>query len=438
MRALEPADPRVLGRYRILARLGAGGMAAVYFGRSPGHRAVAVKVMHAEFAGEPSYRARFRREVRAAEAAGGQYCPSVLGADPDADIPWLATEFLPSVSLRDAVSRHGPVPAASASRLAAGLVEALASIHRAGLAHLDLKPANVLLTHDGPRLIDFGIAAELNDDPTALAGIRAGSWGFMSPEQAAGAAVGPASDVFSFGATLAYACSGAHQAGIGTEELLRTVIARCLRADPRARPTVAELMNDLTSVTGEVVPHAPWLPAALRSEIDRLASEAENPPIAPPPAQAPAARRLSRRTLLWSGAALGATGLGAAALRLGTDEPEPTAAPPPLSTQAASGPITSDAKPTVRTVEFFVFGRTTFKTLTTVVNGRAMTVHDVPLPYRRTVRLAPWTGPGSWRIEYHCTSGLFRCVILLDGVEAAGTGASSTNDDMQDHMDGEF
>jgi serine/threonine protein kinase len=416
----------MIGPYRLLARLGAGGMATVYFGRSPGRRAVAVKVMHAQLAAEPSYRARFRREARAARAVGGPYSPSVLSADPDAEIPWLATEFVPSIALRDAVSRHGRLPAASVLTLALGLAEALASMHRAGLAHLDLKPANVLLTHDGIRLIDFGIAAELSDDSIVSTGIRAGSWGFMSPEQVAGATAGSASDVFSFGATLAYACCDSH-------EQLRAIIADCLRPDPRDRPTVAELIHRLTSIPADAVPDATWLPAAVRGEIDRLASESENPPVPSPPVFEPAARRMSRRALFWTGVALGAGALGAVVLASRKNESESTASFHAPNAPASTSPST---EPTLRTVEFYAFGRTTVKTLTTTLDGRTETVHDVPLPYRRTIRLAPWSQPIAWRIEYHCTRGLFQCVILVDGLEVDGYGSSTTGEEMRDDKAG--
>jgi hypothetical protein len=426
VRALEPRDPRTIGQYTLLARLGIGGMAVVYFGRSPGHRAVAVKVMHAELAAEPSYRVRFRHEVQAARAAGGPYSPSVLGADPDAEVPWLATEFVPSVSLRDAVSRHGPLPPASALTLAVGLAEALAAIHRAGLAHLDLKPANVLLTHDGPRLIDFGIAADLRDDQVAFTGIRAGSWGFMSPEQLAGAAAGSASDVFSFGATLAYACRDAH-------ERLGAVIEDCLRPDPRARPTVAELTHRLASIAAATVPGAGWLPAAVSGEIDRLASEADNPPVPSPAVHRPAERRVSRRALLWSGVALAAGAPGAVALASRSDEPGSAAV---LRAPNAPASTIRSTQPALRTVEFYAFGRTTVKTLTTTLDGQAETVHDVPLPYRRTIRLAPWSKPIVWRVAYHCTGGLFQCVVLVDGVDVGGYSTSSTGDEMRYDKEG--
>jgi Protein kinase domain len=445
VRALEPGDPRTVGRYRILARLGAGGMAVVYFGRSLGRRAVAVKVMHAELAAEPAYRERFRREVRATRAAGGRHSPSILGAAPDAGIPWLATEFLPSVSLRDAVGA-GPLAVDAVWGLAAGLTEALASIHDAGIAHLDLKPANVLLTGDGPRLIDFGIAAELGPDRTAPGGTPAGSWGFMPPEQVAGAPVGPASDVFSLGAMLAYAHTGIRLSGADLDGIadgrLRAMIADCLRPDPAARPAVAELMERVATATAER--GTAWLPGAVVTEVDRRASEAANPPVA-----APRPRGMSRRGVLLSGGALAAGALAVAggaiavlALRpdgsrvdesgAGTGRPStPSGAP-------TSAPPVPVASPATRTVEFYAYGKTTVKTLTTAVDDQAVTVRDVRLPYRRTVQIAPWPAPATWRVTFHCTAGVFDCVVTVDGADVGGAGQWSNGPDMTDDKTGKI
>ncbi|MFI2032121.1 serine/threonine-protein kinase [Streptomyces buecherae] len=224
MERLEQGDPRVLGRYRVLARIGAGATATVYLGRSPGGRAVAVKVPHADLADQPGFRARFRREVWATTAVGGPHGPPVLDASLTSTPPWMATEFLPAVSLRDAVARRGPLPTDALRRLAAGLAESLAAVHRAGIVHLDVKPANVLLTADGPRLIDFGIAAG------ARATGLAGSSGFMSPEQMAGTP-GPPSDVYALGSTLAHA-----RGQRGRDAELDAVIADCPTPTPPPGP----------------------------------------------------------------------------------------------------------------------------------------------------------------------------------------------------------
>ncbi|MEO3928963.1 serine/threonine-protein kinase [Micromonosporaceae bacterium B7E4] len=461
----------MIGQYRILARVGAGGMALVYFGRSIGGRAVAVKVMHAEFAADPAYRARFRGEVAAARAAGGRYSPGVLDAAPDAPRPWMATQFLPAVSLRDAVRQFGPLTPDAVWSLAAGIAEALSSIHAAGIVHLDLKPANVLLTADGPRVIDFGIATATGPGATAPDGTRAGSWGFLSPEQLSGTPVGPASDVFSFGATIAYACTGAPPsenglAGLADDEL-RTLIAGCLRPDPAARPRLPELTGRLASAIRERSAGTAGLPPAVTAEIDLRASEAENPPLPLPPGPtarietgepqalgrgpsvvvrahpgssataAPGAggatdrrgtvHRVDRRAVLLSGGVLAVAGAAAGLLALLPDEPEAgTTTPPPSSTPPAPAPASTVAVRQTRTLEFYVFGRTTLKSLTITVNGEAVTVRNVPLPYRRTVEISMAENRTTWRIDYRITTGNLSCVVLLDGVERYNGNGSTT------------
>ncbi len=286
VQALERGDPRVIGRCQVLARIGAGGMAVVYLGRSSDGRPVAIKVMHAEFAADLELRDRFRREVAANRIVSGGYTTAVLDADPDAAMPWLATEFLPSLSLSETVGEFGVLPADTVWSLAVGMAEALASIHRAGIVHLDVKPANILLTSDGPRVIDFGIARELDASGAAFIGFPAGSPGFASPEQENGRWVTPASDVYSFGVTLAYAYAKTRADGDGrvaldgiTDEALRHMIASCVDPDPTHRPTMPELIHYLLSVISDRRPfETPWLPPAVTEEIDRRAHEAENPP----------------------------------------------------------------------------------------------------------------------------------------------------------------
>jgi len=156
---LRPGDPRRAGRYELVARLGSGGMGHVFLGRSPGGRPVAVKVIRAELlAGHPDFRARFAREVAAARRVNALFTAPLVDADPDAEMPWLVTAYVPGPSLDDAVAGHGPMPAGAVRGLAAGLAEGLAAIHAAGVVHRDLKPSNVLLAGDGPRIIDFGIS----------------------------------------------------------------------------------------------------------------------------------------------------------------------------------------------------------------------------------------------------------------------------------------
>jgi eukaryotic-like serine/threonine-protein kinase len=278
---LQAADPRSVGPYRLLGRLGSGGMGRVYLGRSPAGRLVAVKVIRPDLAGEPGFGVRFAREVTAARNVSGLFTALVVDADVSGPVPWLATVYVPGPSLSEAVASQGPLPTAAVLTLASGLAQGLQAIHAAGVVHRDLKPANVLLARDGPRVIDFGIsrAAEATETTTALTqtGMVLGSPGFMSPEQAEGAAVGPPSDVFSLGAVLTFAGTGEGPFGTGsTPQLLyrvvhsppdlarlpreiRSLVERCLVKDPGLRPTT----SDLLAALGAGRPAADWLSTAL-------------------------------------------------------------------------------------------------------------------------------------------------------------------------------
>ena len=269
MDELQPGDPRRIGPYWLEGRLGSGGMGRVYLGRSPGGRNVAIKVIRAELAENADFRARFAREASAARKVSGIFTAPVVDADLDGPIPWLATSYIAGPSLGDAIAERGPMPAALVLRLGAGLAEGLAAIHTAGVVHRDLKPANVLLAEDGPRLIDFGISRSMETTSLTRTGMVVGSPGFMSPEQAEGRPVGPASDVFSLGAVLTFAATGEGPFGEGSTVALlyrvvtsepntqgvpgeiRPLIERCLAKDPRQRPTAAYLLAQLS--TADVV-----------------------------------------------------------------------------------------------------------------------------------------------------------------------------------------
>ena len=199
MQPLGPGDPRQVGPYRIRARLGAGGMGQVFLGYSPGGRAVAVKVIHRELARDPAFGTRFRREVAAARAVSGAYTAPVTAACRTTTRPGWPPCVVPGPTLAAAVAEAGPPPAAAVWKLAAGLVEALQAVHSCGLVHRDLKPGNVLLAIDGPRLIDFGIARALERTAVTSTGQIVGTPSFMSPEQVEGGRAGPATDVFSLG-----------------------------------------------------------------------------------------------------------------------------------------------------------------------------------------------------------------------------------------------
>ncbi|MEU7702656.1 serine/threonine-protein kinase, partial [Streptomyces sp. NPDC039028] len=218
MQPLRKADPSTLAGYRLLGRLGAGGMGVVYLARTAGGALAALKLIRAEHAADPGFRERFRREARAAERITGRWVVRVLGADPEAREPWLATEYVPGPSLAEAVALHGALPEATVRALGARLASALADMHGAGLVHRDVKPGNVLLALDGPRLIDFGIARSAGATALTATDAMIGTPGFLAPEQARAAGsgeVGPASDVFSLGCVLAYTLTGERPFGTG-------------------------------------------------------------------------------------------------------------------------------------------------------------------------------------------------------------------------------
>jgi hypothetical protein len=294
---LQPGDPRRIGPYWLEARLGAGGMGRVYLGRSPGGRKVAVKAIRAELAESADFRTRFAREVSAARRVSGVFTAPVLDADLDGPVPWLATSYVPGPSLGDAVAGDGPRPVSEVLQLAAGLAEGLAAIHAAGVVHRDLKPSNVILAADGPRVLDFGISWSAGASALTQTGMVVGSPGFMSPEQAEGRDVGPASDMFSLGAVLAFAATGEGPFGAGSTAALvyrvvysepdtarlpaelRPLINRCLAKDPRHRPTATQLLAELTA--GPTGPARPA--AAAPSPLPRRPRPARD---GPPPAGA--------------------------------------------------------------------------------------------------------------------------------------------------------
>ncbi len=259
MEPLQPEDPEQLGRYRLEARLGAGGMGRVYLGSTPEGRRAAVKMIRHDLAGDTGFRHRFRREVSAALSVAGLFTARVLDADPDGDPPWLATEFVEGPALRDAVLAHGPLPADQLLPLARGLAQALGAVHAAGLVHRDLKPANVLLSPTGPKVIDFGIAWSAGGTQLTGTGQAVGTPEYMAPEQIAGTGGGPAIDVFALGATLVFAATGrgpfaADQPAAvlyrilhlepdltGVPAGLRDLVRACLDKDPARRPTAQQI-----------------------------------------------------------------------------------------------------------------------------------------------------------------------------------------------------
>ncbi|WP_067695583.1 serine/threonine-protein kinase [Nocardia jejuensis] len=316
MKALSSQDPRQLGRYRLVAAVGQGGMGRVLLGQAPTGRLVAVKQIHRHIAGSPEFRARFQREVALCRQVTGAYTAAVVDSDPESETPWLATEYIPGPSLDTVLRECGPMDLGGLRLLATGLASALLELDRAGLVHRDLKPANVLLAPDGPRVIDFGIARALEgDSKLTLTGSMIGSPAFMSPEQAEGHPPTAAADVFSVGAMLAMAATGASPfAGDSTPQILynvmhstpdttgapagvRELIDACLDKDPARRPTAAELLDAAGAISAEpvwsaeiselVVTHRAdaewWIESAARDTRNR--------------AQLDAARQQQRRTI---------------------------------------------------------------------------------------------------------------------------------------------
>ncbi|MDI3384677.1 bifunctional serine/threonine-protein kinase/ABC transporter substrate-binding protein [Streptomyces sp. B-S-A8] len=329
----------------LLGRLGAGGMGVVYLARSPDGTHTAVKLVRAEYAADPAFRTRFRRETEASARLSGRWLVPVVDADPEAVRPWLATPFVPGPSLAAAVDGYGPLPEPGVRTLGAGLAEALAGVHAAGLVHRDVKPGNVLLALDGPRLIDFGIARADGGTALTATGLVLGSPGFLSPEQAQArsATAGPPSDVFALGCVLAYAATGRRPFAAATVagSLFRTVheepdlagapaallplLRACLAKSPADRPGTAAVREQLAA---GLPPGADlgWLPAPLPGLIAERTSAVlalptpEPPPPEPPPPEPP--------------------------------PPEPPPPEPPTlaigpATGSATGPATGPAKETV-------------------------------------------------------------------------------------------
>ncbi|WP_020126809.1 bifunctional serine/threonine-protein kinase/ABC transporter substrate-binding protein [Streptomyces sp. 303MFCol5.2] len=295
MEPLRTGDPSRIGRYRLLRRLGAGGMGVVFLGRAPGGAIAAVKTVRSSYADETGFRARFRREVDAARQVRSPWVVPLLDAEADAETPWLATSYVPGPSIAEAVDTFGPLSLASVRVLGGRLAEALEAVHGAGLVHRDVKPGNVLLAPDGPRLIDFGIARAPEATALTSSGVIVGSPGFLSPEQARarGGEIGPPSDVFSLGCVLAFAATGVRPFGGGGAAgmLLRTVyeepdpaavpdslaplLRACLAKDPSARPTLAELRRTLDEEVPESdsAARSQWLSAPVTRLInDRAAA----------------------------------------------------------------------------------------------------------------------------------------------------------------------
>ncbi|CAH9413777.1 MULTISPECIES: PQQ-binding-like beta-propeller repeat protein [Streptomyces albovinaceus subgroup] len=342
---LTQHDPRRIGPFEVLGRLGAGGMGLVYLARSASGRRVAIKTVRTELAEDQLFRVRFTREVEAARAVSGFYTAAVVDADPRAAVPWLATAYVPAPSLEEIVNECGPMPTQAVRWLAAGIAEALQSIHGAGLVHRDMKPSNVLVVEDGPRVIDFGIASGVSNTRLTMTNVAVGTPAYMSPEQARDSrSVTGASDIFSLGSTLVFAATGHapfHGANPvetvfmllregpdleGLPDDLRPLIESCMQMDATQRPSPADLQAQLAphlfaSGGDDSGTASAWLPSRATAMIEaRRGGGRTAPPAAPvspppPPRQPP---RAPERDTAW---------------RSGADlrSPSPLASPSPMS-----------------------------------------------------------------------------------------------------------
>ncbi|MFF4400333.1 PQQ-binding-like beta-propeller repeat protein [Streptomyces sp. NPDC001480] len=304
---LTQHDPRRIGPFEVLGRLGAGGMGLVYLARSASGRRVAIKTVRTELAEDQLFRVRFTREVEAARAVSGFYTAAVVDADPRAAVPWLATAYVPAPSLEEIVNDCGPLPAQAVRWLAAGVAEALQSIHGAGLVHRDLKPSNVLVVEDGPRVIDFGIASGVSNTRLTMTNVAVGTPAYMSPEQAKDSrSVTGASDVFSLGSMLVFAATGHppfHGANPvetvfmllregpdleGLPDELRPLIESCMQMEATGRPNPADLQAQLAphlfgSGSDDSGTASAWLP---EKAVALIESRRNGRPAQPPPSGA--------------------------------------------------------------------------------------------------------------------------------------------------------
>ncbi|RKS06274.1 serine/threonine protein kinase [Nocardiopsis sp. Huas11] len=292
MQPLSPDDPRQVGPFRVIALLGSGGMGRVHLGLDPDGAPAAVKVVRADLAYDPDFRERFTRELASAQRVHGPGTPRVLAADPAAEIPWLATEYVMGPSLLDLVERTGSLPEPAARLLVRGVAQALERVHSQGLAHRDLKPGNVMVSAAGPQVIDFGIARALEPEQRGAGDDRVvGTPGYMAPEAGRGEDSGGAADVFALGGVLVWALTGSGPFGDGhpsavlyrtqnvdpdlsrVPESLRPLVASCLGKDPGRRPSAADVLRALGGPAAPATTAAAWLPPSAAQAVDAVAEE---------------------------------------------------------------------------------------------------------------------------------------------------------------------
>lgn len=366
----RPGDPSRVGPYRIIGRLGAGGMGTVHAGLDPAGVRVAVKVIHAAQAEEPEFRARFRREVQLSARVQGPYLIPLLAADPEAAAPWLATEYAPGPTLNQHLSEHGPLTGGMLYAFAAGTAQALAAIHQAGVAHRDVKPQNVILTPAGPRVLDFGIAHAADGTSVTRTGVMTGTPGWISPEHYRTGTAGPAGDMFAWGALLAYAATGRLPFGTGAPDVvafrimsgdpdldgvpaeLREIAEKALAKDPEERITASAAAEKcsllLAAQTTQVIPAEG---AGLEPTVigDLVAAEWDMPTLDDPTWHTPARRRKARTIAVLIGAAALAGALAGGLLSQTDNNPgKKSSANGPASLPSPAAKATSSASGAAR------------------------------------------------------------------------------------------
>ncbi|MFE4256133.1 serine/threonine-protein kinase [Streptomyces sp. NPDC056910] len=356
---LQQGDPRSLGRYRVLGRLGSGGMGTVYAALGPSGERLAIKVVHPAYAENTEFRARFRREVQLSRRVAGPCLAAVHDAEVDAPAPWFATAFVPGPTLDQHVTDSGPMAGARLYALAAGTAAALSAIHEAGVVHRDIKPQNIILAPSGPVVLDFGIAHALDGTSVTRTGVMTGTPGWISPEHYRAGAVGPHGDIFAWGALIAYASTGRLPFGTGAADAvafrvlsaepdldgvpddLQPLTARALSKDPSDRPTAAELAQEnsrfLAAQATAVISPGSQHPPTLISDLVGLAWDMPSVEDAPWPVPSQRGHRIRLYLAVAATAAvLGSVGGVLTAAQSPSDTTQKPS-PAPAQTKTASG-----------------------------------------------------------------------------------------------------